>query len=112
MEGKANGLSIAGFVVSLVSLFLVALYGIAGLVGLILSAVGRSQAVREGGKPARTHYWVESQSIVDKLPHLLSTFRAFENPRCLAGLGFLCAPLWLAGQVKMFSAAMHANQDE
>ena len=36
MEGKANGLSIAGFVVSLVSLFLVALYGIAGLVGLIL----------------------------------------------------------------------------
>ena len=50
MEGKANGLSIAGFVVSLVSLFLVALYGIAGLVGLILSAVGRSQAVREGGK--------------------------------------------------------------
>ena len=50
MEGKANGLSIAGFVVSLVSLFLVALYGIAGLVGLILSAVGRSQAVHEGGK--------------------------------------------------------------
>lgn len=50
MEGKANGLSIAGFVISLVSCFLVALYGIAGLVGLILSAVGRSQAVREGGK--------------------------------------------------------------
>ncbi len=29
--------------------------------------------MREGGKPARTHYWVESQLIVDKLPHLLST---------------------------------------
>ena len=49
MEGKANGLSIAGFVVSLVACF-VSLYGISGLVGLILSAVGRSQAVREGGK--------------------------------------------------------------
>lgn len=49
MEGKSNGLSIAGFVVSLVGAF-VALYGITGLVGLTLSAVGRSQAVREGGK--------------------------------------------------------------
>ena len=33
----------------------------------------QTAAVREGGKPARTYYWVESQSIVDKLPHLLST---------------------------------------
>ena len=49
MEGTANGLSIAGFVISLVGAF-VALYGITGLVGLTLSAVGRSQAVREGGK--------------------------------------------------------------
>ena len=45
MEGKANGLSIAGFVVSLVSLFLVALYGIAGLVGLILSAASSALSV-------------------------------------------------------------------
>lgn len=46
----ANGLSIAGFVVSLVSLFILALYGITGTIGLILSAVGRSQAVSEGRK--------------------------------------------------------------
>lgn len=46
----ANGLSIAGFVVSLVSLFMLSLYGISGTIGLILSAVGRSQAVREGRK--------------------------------------------------------------
>ena len=52
--------------------------------------------------------WPEAGAfpVVDKLPHLLSTFRAFENPRCLACLGFLCAPLWCAVQVKMFSAAM------
>ena len=46
----ANGLSIAGFVVSLVSLFILALYGITGTIGLVLSAVGRSQAVNEGRK--------------------------------------------------------------
>lgn len=46
----ANGLSIAGFVVSLVSLFILAMYGITGTVGLILSAVGRSQAVSEERK--------------------------------------------------------------
>lgn len=50
MEGKTNGLQIAGFVVSLVSLFVLGLYGISGLVGLILSAVGRSKAVQVNGK--------------------------------------------------------------
>lgn len=40
----SNGLSIAGFVVSLGSLFL-GLWGLTGLVGVALSAVGRSQAV-------------------------------------------------------------------
>ena len=45
----SNGLSIAGFVVSLGSLFL-GLWGLTGLVGVALSAVGRSQAVNRGGK--------------------------------------------------------------
>lgn len=49
MENKTNGLSIAGFVVSCCSL-LIGLYGVTGLVGLILSAVGRSQATNCGGK--------------------------------------------------------------
>ncbi len=46
---KHNGLSIAGFVVSCCSM-LIGLYGITGLVGVILSAVGRSQAVQNGNK--------------------------------------------------------------
>ncbi len=50
MEGKSNGLSIAGFVVSLVTCFVFGLYGISGIVGIVLSAVGRGQAVRNGGK--------------------------------------------------------------
>lgn len=45
----SNGLSIAGFIVSLGSLFL-GLWGITGLVGVTLSAVGRSQAVQNGSK--------------------------------------------------------------
>ena len=49
MEGQTNGLCIAGFIVSLGSLFL-GLFGITGLVGTVLSAVGRSQAVNNGGK--------------------------------------------------------------
>ncbi len=49
MEGKTNGLCIAGFVVSLGSLFL-GLFGLTGLVGVALSAVGRSQAANNGGK--------------------------------------------------------------
>ena len=49
MEGQTNGLCIAGFIVSLESLFL-GLYGITGLVGVTLSAVGRSQAANNGGK--------------------------------------------------------------
>ena len=47
--GTTNGLSIAGFVISLVSLFW-ALYGVIGLLGWILSACGKSKAVNEGGK--------------------------------------------------------------
>jgi len=50
MENSSNGLSIAGFVVSLVSLFVLGFYGLTGAVGLILSAVGRSQAVNNGQK--------------------------------------------------------------
>ena len=49
MENKTNGLSIAGFVVSCCSM-LIGLFGVVGLVGLILSAIGRSQAKNEGGK--------------------------------------------------------------
>lgn len=49
MENKSNGLSIAGFVVSCCSM-LVGVYGVTGLVGLILSAIGRSQAVSNGQK--------------------------------------------------------------
>ena len=44
MEGKTNGLCIAGFVVSLGS------WGLTGLVGVALSAVGRSQAENNGQK--------------------------------------------------------------
>ena len=47
MEERTNGLSIAGFIVSLGSLFL-GLWGLTGLVGIVLSAVGRSQAVNNG----------------------------------------------------------------
>ena len=47
---KSNGLSIAGFVVSLVTCFIFGFYGIGGIVGLILSAVGRSQAVQNNEK--------------------------------------------------------------
>ena len=50
MEGKTNGMSIAGFVVSLVTCFVFGFYGISGIVGIVLSAVGRSQAVNNGGK--------------------------------------------------------------
>ena len=49
MEGTTNGLCIAGFVVSLGSLFL-GLWGLTGLVGIALSAAGRSQAVNNGKK--------------------------------------------------------------
>lgn len=50
MTGQTNGLQIAGFVVSLVSLFIFGFYGLSGITGLILSAVGRSKAVQVGGK--------------------------------------------------------------
>lgn len=45
----SNGLSIAGFIVSLGSLF-IGLYGLVGLTGVTLSAVGRSQAVKNDEK--------------------------------------------------------------
>lgn len=44
---SSNGLAVAGFVVSLVSL-LINFLGIVGIVGLILSGIGLSQASREG----------------------------------------------------------------
>ncbi len=47
--GVNNGLSVAGFTVSCCSLLL-ALMGITGVVGVVLSAVGRSQAVQNGDK--------------------------------------------------------------
>lgn len=50
MANKTNGLQIAGFTVSLVSCFIFGFYGLTGITGLILSAVGRSQAKQVGGK--------------------------------------------------------------
>ena len=50
MEGKTNGLQIAGFVVSLVSCFIFGFYGLAGITGIVLSAIGRSEATKVGGK--------------------------------------------------------------
>lgn len=50
MEGKTNGLQVAGFVVSLVTCFVFGFYGLSGITGLILSEVGRSQAKQVGGK--------------------------------------------------------------
>lgn len=47
---KSNGMSIAGFVVSLVTCFVFGFYGLTGCVGIILSAIGRSQAVANGQK--------------------------------------------------------------
>lgn len=50
MENKTNGMSIAGFVVSLVTCFIFGFYGLSGIVGIILSAVGRKQAVENNQK--------------------------------------------------------------
>lgn len=50
MEGKANGLQIAGFVVSLTTCFIFGFYGLSGITGLVLSAVGRAQAKQVGCK--------------------------------------------------------------
>lgn len=47
MEQKTNGLAIAGFVVSIASLF-VTFWGLVGGVGLVLSAIGKSQINRDG----------------------------------------------------------------
>lgn len=49
MEGKTNGFQIAGFVVSLVTCFIFGFYGLSGVVGIVLSAVGRSKAKEVGG---------------------------------------------------------------
>ena len=46
---KSNGLSVAGFVVSLIGMFL-SFFGIVPIVGLVLAAVGRSKAVNDGDK--------------------------------------------------------------
>ena len=50
MEGKTHGLQIAGFVVSLTTCFIFGFYGLSGITGLVLSAVGRAQANQVGGK--------------------------------------------------------------
>ena len=50
MGNKSNGMSIAGFVVSLVTCFIFAFYGLSGVVGLVLSIIGRKQAVENGQK--------------------------------------------------------------
>ena len=50
MENKTNGMSIAGFVVSLVTCFIFGFYGLSGIVGIVLSAIGRKQAVDNGQK--------------------------------------------------------------
>lgn len=47
---KHNGLSIAGFCVSLISLFILGLYGVTGSIGLVLSCIGLSEAKRTGDK--------------------------------------------------------------
>ena len=47
---KSNGLCIAGFCVSLITLFIFGFYGISGIVGIVLSAIGRSKAVQNGQK--------------------------------------------------------------
>ena len=52
MENKSNGLCVAGFVVSLVTLFVFGCYGLSGIVGIVLSAIGRRQAINEGSKTA------------------------------------------------------------
>lgn len=44
---KTDGLAIAGFVVSIASLF-VNFFGLVGVVGLVLSAIGKSQINRDG----------------------------------------------------------------
>ena len=49
MEGRTNGLSIAGFVVSISSIF-ISLICATSIVGIVLSAVGRSHAVDENSK--------------------------------------------------------------
>lgn len=48
--GKTNGLQIAGFVVSLISLFVFGYRGLSGLIGVILSFIGCLQAEKVGGK--------------------------------------------------------------
>ena len=49
MEKKHNGLAVAGFVVSLVSFF-INFWGIVGLIGTILSAVGLKNSKELDGK--------------------------------------------------------------
>ncbi len=44
---KTNGLAIAGFVVSIASLF-INFWGLVGVVGLVLSGIGKSQINQDG----------------------------------------------------------------
>ena len=50
MPNKSNGMSIAGFVVSLVTCFIFGFFGLSGIVGITLSAIGRKQAVENAQK--------------------------------------------------------------
>ena len=47
MENKTNGLAIAGFVVSIAAMF-ISFWGCVGGVGLVLSAIAKSQINRDG----------------------------------------------------------------
>jgi hypothetical protein len=48
MKKKTNVMSIIGFCVSLTSCFILGLYGLTGLAGVILSAIGRKQSIDTG----------------------------------------------------------------
>ena len=49
MEERTNGMSIAGFVISLAAIA-ISLFCVTSIVGIALSAIGRSQAVAENSK--------------------------------------------------------------
>ena len=65
MEGKTNGLQIAGFVVSLVTCFIFGFYGLSGVVGIVLSAIGRSKAKEVGGATGLEVRHVKQNRLTD-----------------------------------------------
>ena len=50
LRQKTNGLSIAGFSISLVTIFVFSFFGASGILGIVLSVLGRRKAKEEGGK--------------------------------------------------------------